>query len=71
MPPADFGGLQLATALHFLRMPYYIMGFWRNGDRGGLNVTGEDTSGHERTPRDIFLPSLGLTVFPGSKGLNE
>jgi hypothetical protein len=39
------------------------MGFSGFGEVALLNGTGEDSSGHERTPEDIFSTKKGLTGF--------
>ena len=39
------------------------MVFFGNWGRAGTNVTGVDTSGHERTPADIFCGKKCLTGF--------
>jgi len=48
------GRKETAADRDCLHGAYYIMGFWKFRWGAVLNVTGEDTSGHEWTPEDIF-----------------
>jgi len=52
---ADEGAIKIKMCKPSLHGAHYTMGFWRNGGRVILDVTGVDRNGHERTGEDIFL----------------